>query len=161
MIIFDENIEPYIFDSIYSPTHIEYFYTLNTEIMDFTLTPLLALEEVICPAFVIEHNDFRFKLPTSYHILVYSRETSQLDTIKISDLSTNESSPFVFNGETDRIVETSFNIIDYIPEHKFVIPFLNKDQFLCHPIAPKIWINITPHDQYKKIEKKLIGDLLP
>lgn len=160
MIIFDENIEPYTFDSIYTPTHIEYFYTLNIDMMDFTLTPLLALEEIISPAFLVEHKDFKFYLPTGYHILVYSDETSQLDTIKISDISTNDSLIFTYNGETDKIIESSYKILDYIPEHKFVIPFINKDQFLCHPVSPKTWINITPQDQYKKIENLVIGDLM-
>jgi len=161
MIIFDENIEPYIFENIYTPTHIEFFYTLNLEMVDFTLTPLLALEEVICPAFLVEfNNDFKFYLPTSYYVLVYSKETSQLDTIKIADLTNSIFPIFTYNGKTDKIVESSIQILDYKPEHKFVIPFLNKNQFLCHPVSPYTWINITPHDQYKKMDNLVIGDLM-
>ena len=160
MIIFDENIEPYIFDSIYTPTHIEYFYIINTDIMEFTLTPLLALEELICPALLLEFNNFKFFLPTSYFILIYAAETSEVDTIQISDITNNDLPIFAYNGETDKMVDASTKVLDYIPEYKFVMPFLNKNQFLCHPIGPKTWINITPQDQYKKIAKLVIGDFI-
>jgi hypothetical protein len=160
MIIFDDNLNPYIFDNIYTPTHIEYFYTLNLDIIDFTLTPLLALEEVTCPAFLVEFDSFKFYLPTSYYILIYAEETSQLDTIKIADLTNSPFQIFTYNGKTDKIVNSNIKILEYKPEHTFVIPFLNKNQFLCHPVMPDTWICITPYDQYKKMNNLVIGDLM-
>ena len=160
MIIFDENMEPVIFDNVLTPTHVEYFYTLNLDIIDVTLTPLLALEEIMSPAFVVKIDNFTFHLPTSYHILVYSDETSQVDTVKIHELTNTDFSVFGYNSKTDKVKPIYMQIIDYIPEHKFTSPLLYKNQMLCHPISPDCWINITPFDQFKMITNKVIGDFM-
>ena len=160
MIIFDENMEPVIFDNVLTPTHVDYFYTLNLDIIDFTLTTLLALEEIVSPAFEVKINDFKFHLPTSYHILVYSDETSQVDTVKIHELTNTDFSVFGYDNVLDKVKPVHMQIIDYLPEFKFTSPLLYKNQMLCHPISPSCWINITPFDQYKMIAGKVIGDFM-
>ena len=158
MIIFDENLEPIIFDSVLAPTDVDLFYVLDLEQIDFMVTHLLTLEETISPAFHVQINDFIFYLPTSYHILVYSEETSQVDTVKIHELTNTEFSIFSYDNETDRVKPVHMKLLDYIPSYKFTSPMLNKNQMLCHPIAPNQWINITAFDQYKMINGLLIGD---
>lgn len=160
MIIFDENMEPVIFDTVLTPTHVEYFYTLNLDIIDVTLSPLLALEEIVSPAFLVEINGFSFYLPTSYHVLVYSDETSQVDTVKIHELTNTDFLVFGYDSITDKVVPIKLKIMDYVPEYKFTSPLLYKNQMLCHPISPNRWINITPFDQYKMITNKVIGDFM-
>jgi hypothetical protein len=161
VLIFDENIQPTIFDSIYTPTNIDFFYIFDLEIQDFTLAPLYALEEVICPAFKIKIGNFEFFLPTNYYILVFSEETSQVDSIKISDLTNTNFSVVMYGEKMSMIKPICLHIIDYLPEYRFVVPFLTKNQMLCHPIAPETWINISGHDQYNKyLKKTYVNDLI-
>lgn len=149
-----------IFDDVVTPTDVDYFYTLNLDLDDYTLSSLLTLEEIIAPAFEIDINGFRFFLPTCYHILVFSNETLQVDTVKIHELTNTDFSVLVYNNSKNKITDVNLHMINYIPEMKFVSPHLLKHEMLCHPISPDSWINITPYDQYKLINNKVIGDFM-
>jgi len=160
VLIFDENTKPVIFDSIYTPTNVNYFWVLDLNIMDVTLTPLYALEEITCPAIRLEYNGLKFYLPTIYYILVFSEETSQVDTINISELTNNSFSVFSYGLNETTITKLNIKIIDYQQEYKFIIPLLDKTQLLCHPVTPDRWINISSFDQYKLLVNKVIGDFI-
>lgn len=160
MVIFDEDLKIHVLSDIYAPPDVEHFFTLDLDIKDYTLTPLMALEEIVSPGLLVSFGNYEFYLPADYYILVYADETSQIDSINISDLANLDFPVLAMNGKTDKMVSTVVKVLDYKPEMTFVVPFLNKNQFFCHPIADDVWVSISQHDQYKRIDNLLIGDLM-
>ena len=160
MLIYDEQSNPIVIDSIHTPLASSHMWVLDLELMDFTLAPIVILEETYCPSFVVNILGFEFVLPTNWFVVVYDTDTTQLDVVKLSDLvgqpySVLGSGPEVFNASS-----VSMNIVNYFPQYKNVSPSLNKHQMLCHPIAPGYWVNISPVDTYNKyLKNKTVGDL--
>lgn len=161
MLIFDENIKPIIIDSIHSPTPTEYMWVLDLIMMDFTLAPLVMLEEVICPSMQIQIQGFEFILPANWNILVYDDETSQLDVIELSQAAGREFTALTYGPKKSYTVPSTIIVTDYFIEYKNVGPSLNKHQMLCHPINSDVWCAIGPSDNFNKyLKDKTIGDLM-
>ncbi len=161
MLIFNDKAEPMILDSIYVPTPCSHFWVLDLNIKDYTLAPLLILEEIICPSITIVIRGFEFTLPAYWSILVYDIETTQLDAIQLSRLVGREFTALVYGPNNVRPVPASIRHVDYLIEHKNVGPSLGKHQMMCHPIGPTEWVNISPYDVYNKYLKDLsVGDII-
>lgn len=160
MLIFDENTYPIIIESITTPMTTEFFWVLDLEIMDFTLTPLLVLEEVIAPTVTVEILGFKFKLPATWCMLVYAEDTMQVDVIENGELAGKAFTAMISGTEMDRVEPGHVKLLDYTPEDYNYVPSLSKNQMLCHPIGPKQWVNVAPTDPYNKYLKDLIvGDI--
>ena len=161
MLIFDDNSKPIILDSIHAPTYTTHMWVLNFAMMDFTLAPLLVLEEIQCPSVLVEIRGFRFPLPANWNILIYDKETSQLDVVEISEASGREFTAMVYGPRKASVVAGPITVLDYQYEFTNIAPALNKHQMLCHPIGPDEWVNVAPSDTYNKYLKNLIvGDLI-
>lgn len=161
MLILDENTKPIILDSIHTPTTSEYMYTLDLELMDFTLTPLSVLEEIVAPTIDVTICGFTFPLPANWNILIVDDETSQLDVIEISETSGKDFRAFVYGPDVLRHEHHIIQVTDYNPNFTNVAPSLSKNQMLCHPIGPNAWINVSPSDTYNKYLKNcVVGDIL-
>jgi len=161
MLIFDDNSEAIILESIYSPTLTEYFWVIDLSILDFTLTPLLVLEEIISPSVTLNIRGFNFIVPSNWNILVFSEETQQLDIVPVGDIAGREFTALVGGPNVHGSEAGLVTVVDYTPEHQHVAPSLNKHQMLCHPIGPEEWVNIAPADTYNKYLKELVtGDIL-
>lgn len=161
MIIFDDNTEPVIINSIHTPLRTEYMWTLDLGIMDYTLSPIATLEEVTCQAFHVVVRDFGFILPAHWNILVYDRETSQLDIIELSEATGREFTALVYGPNNLYPIPGEIVITNYYPSAQVVSPSLNKHQMLCHPISATEWCSVGPADGYVKYLKgKTFGDLL-
>lgn len=161
MLIFDENTEPVILDSIYTPTLTDHYWVLDLSIMDYTMAPLLVLEEIICPTIVVRIKGFEFQIPANWNMLVYAEDTQQLDVVMVAKLAGRDFTALVSGPTSARFTPGKVTVVDYILEHKNVTPSLNKHQMLCHPIHPGEWINIAPSDTYNKYLKDcLVGDII-
>lgn len=161
MLIFDDNAQPIIIDSINGPTPTDHFWVLDFTIMDYTLTPLVMLEETICPSMQIRIKGFEFILPANWTILVYDKETSQVDVVELSETAGREFTAFVYGPNKPYPTPSNIVVTNYFIEAKNVGPTLNKHQMLCHPIGPDEWINVSPADAYNKYLKDVsIGDLI-
>jgi hypothetical protein len=156
MLIFDENTHAILVESITTPMTTEYFWVLNLEIMDFTLTPLIVLEEVVGPTIVLEIHGFRFKLPATWCTLVFAEETMQLDVVENGDLAGKDFTAMISGPNTTIPLPGHVKLIDYILEDYNYVPSLSKSQMLCHPIAPDLWVNVAPSDPYNKYLKDLV-----
>ena len=66
MLILNEHEQPIILDSVHSPTATNYFWVLDLNMRDYTLSPLLFLEETTSPAIKLRIHGFEFYLPTSW-----------------------------------------------------------------------------------------------
>jgi hypothetical protein len=136
-------------------------WVLDLAMMDFTLAPLLMLEEVVCPSIQIQVNGFEFILPANWNILVYDTETSQIDVVELSETAGREFTAFVFGPKKSTAIPAQIIATNYFVEHKNVGPSLNKHQMLCHPIGPDIWVNVSPGDAYNKyLKNNIVGDLI-
>ena len=161
MLIFDDNSEAIILDSIYTPTITEYFWVIDLSMLDYTLTPLLVLEEIICPSVTLNIWGFSFNVPANWNILVFSNETQQLDIVPTGDIAGREFTALIGGPDIHCSTGGLIKIVDWTPEYQHVAPSLNKHQMLCHPIGPNEWINIAPGDTYNKYLKELVvGDIL-
>ena len=160
MLIYNEHTKPVIIDSIHTPLPSSYMWVLDLEMYDFTLTPIIMLEEIYSPAIVLDVLGFTFTLPANWFVVVYDTETMQLDVVKISDL-TGQVHSLLGSGPTQTRASPVFATpVDYFPQHKHVGPSLNKHQMLCHPVAPGYWINVSPIDTYSKyLKDTIVGDL--
>jgi hypothetical protein len=161
MLIFDDSSKPIILDSIFIPTLTEYFWVLDLSIMDYTLAPLTTLEQIVCPSLQIQVLGFDFIVPANWNILVYDRDTSQLDTVEIAETAGREFTSLVYGPKRPRVTPGYITATNYFVEHVNVGPTLNKHQMLCHPIGPDIWVSIAPSDIYNKyLKDRSIGDLM-
>jgi hypothetical protein len=161
MLILDEQEKPIILDDIHTPTVTDHFWVLDLSIPDYTLTPLLYLEETTAPAVQLEVHGFRFFLPTSWYVLIYDQETSYLDTVEVADIAGKDFNAMVYGLNESMVRPGHMSVVDYTPQHVSVSPSLNKHQLLCHPISPTTWINVSPSDSYNKYLKDIIvGDLI-
>ena len=161
MLVFDENDRAIIIDSVTTPLTTDYFWVLDMDIMDFTLTPLLMLEETISPHHTLNVLGFSFKVPTPWYILVYSEETMEVDTAPIKKLSGKDFTCFISGFNTPTVLPGIIRVVDYQVEDISFGPSLNKNQMLCHPIAPEMWILLSPSDMYNKYLKDCtVGNIL-
>lgn len=161
MLVFDENAQALILDSIHIPTISEYIYVLDLNIMDYTLAPLLVLEEIVAPTIELSIYGFNFKLPANWNILVVDGETMQLDVVEISEVAGKEFKAFLYGPDEPRHEASVISVSEYYPNYHNVGPSLYKYQMLCHPVAPNIWVNVAPSDTYNKYFKnKVAGDLV-
>jgi hypothetical protein len=164
MLIFDDDTNAIILDSVYTPTPTEYMWVLDLSIMDYTLAPLMNLEEIIGPTIELMIYGFKFNVPANWNILVFDEETLQLDVVEISELAGANFTSFVINAEDPlitRYLPGTIVMTNYMIEHVNVVPSLAKHQMLCHPIGPKQWVNVAPSDTYNKYFRGLVvGDII-
>lgn len=161
MLIFDGNSQPIILDSIYGPTVTEHMWVLDLSVLDFTLAPLLMLEEVVCPSVQIMVKGFEFILPASWNVLVYDRESAQLDVVQLAETAGREFTAMTYGPKKSAVSPAIITVTNYFVEYKNVGPSLSKHQMLCHPIGPDEWISVSSSDTYNKYLKDIIvGDLI-
>jgi hypothetical protein len=161
MLIFDGNSQPIILDSIHGPTVTEHMWVLDLSMLDFTLAPLLMLEEVVCPSIRILVKGFEFTLPANWNVLVYDRETAQLDVVELAETAGREFTALTYGPKKSSVSPAIITVTNYFVENKNIGPSLNKHQMLCHPIGPDEWICVSPSDTYNKYLKDIIvGDLI-
>lgn len=161
MLIFDGESQPIILDSIHGPTLSEYMWVLNLTERDFMLAPLQMLEEVVCPSIQLMVRGFQFILPANWNILVYDRDTAQLDVVELADTAGREFTAMAYGPTKTKPDPALITVTNYLLEHKNVGPSLNKHQMLCHPVGPDEWVCVSPSDAYNKYLKDIIvGDLI-
>ena len=161
MLVFDDNSKPLILDSIHTPTVADSIWVLDLELMDFTLAPLLVLEETVAPTIEILILGFYFPIPANWNILVVDSETSQLDVVEVSELAGREFSAFIYGANCPRYDMSTISVADYHPNFSNISPSLFKHQMLCHPINDTQWVCVAPADTYNKyLKEKIAGDIL-
>lgn len=160
MLIFDDEAKPLFVDSIHVPTITENFWVLDLDMMDYTLAPLIAFQEIVSTTIIVDILGFQFPLPSFWVMLVFDTETSQVDVVKIKRLAGKQFTAFVYGPQISTAHAGTISVVD-LCGYRHVTPLLNKQQMLCHPINPHMWVNIAPSDNYNKyLKDKTIGDLI-
>lgn len=156
MLIFNENTTPILIDDIQAPVVSNYFWVLDLEMQDYTLAPLQVLEETTCPTVTLRvDRGVEFNLPANWYILICDEESGQLDVVQLSNAAGEDFSAVVFGTDCNMMKTIRISIVGYSASYVNVGPSLNKHQMLCHPINPKLWINVSPNDPYNKYLKDL------
>jgi hypothetical protein len=146
---------------MYAPTVVEYFWVLDLNILDYKLTPLMVMEEVVAPTLEIMIGGFRFCLPSNWNILVVDEDSMVLDVIELSEVAGREFRALVYGPNMPTATSEIITVTDFHPSFTNVGPALNKHQMLCHPIRPGAWINVSPSDTYNKyLKDKVVGDII-
>ena len=162
MLILDENSKTTILDSVTTPLPVDFIWVLDLNMMDYTITPLIMLEEVVAPTSTLEVNGFQFKIPSLWHILVVSEENTQIDTIHIGkELAGKYHTILIYGSACSMVGFGHVKVVDYEPIGYNYVPSLSKHQMLCHPIGPNEWVNVAPTDASNKyLRDKLVGDII-
>jgi hypothetical protein len=160
--------KPYILDSLTAPVVIKHHWIFNGPLCDFSLSPITYLEETTGAAVKLRINNFEFWIPATWNILVTDTETYQLDTVGIQSCATAKHSIFVFSPNEMKLRIMTADIVDYTEHVSVVHPMINKGTSLVHPIGPslnmrerdmQLAVAIGPHDLYKHLANKVIGDI--
>ena len=163
MIILPEWSRPYIISAVNQPIVPQYYWTFSGTLLDFTLTPLVYLEENIGPTIRIEINGIEFDVPTSWHILVVDPETRTIDTIPVAECAHNEYKAMLISSINSKYVDSVINIIDLNPnDTSLVYPKLSKGTMMMHPVGLEdgneenvLNAVIGPYDLYDKYLKNV------
>jgi hypothetical protein len=125
--------------------------------LDFTLNPIHYLEETTGPSIEVMIKNFKFSIPASWNILVVDRDTSLIDTIPVSNCTSNNYEAFIMTTIGNRFESAQINVLDLIPEQKIVHPMIQKGTMFCHPIGTQerneesvMSVMIGPFDLYQK-----------
>ncbi len=161
MIISDDESNPIIIDNLDSPIKSNYFWTLNLAEMDFRLSKIKMLECINTPALVIEVMGYVIKVPASWHMLVSSEDTHDLDTLVTSDLTKGMYTALVMNHRKMKQAYIPVRCVDYIQSVNIYTIALHRNQMLCHALGPNNWIMLSSVDVYNKyLKNKTVWDIM-
>jgi hypothetical protein len=161
VLIVDDSLKAYILESVHVPTKSSHFFILDLQMLDFTLTPLEVLEEVNCPALVLNIENYEFALPSHWNVLIIDEDTSQLDIVTVDELAGKEFTLFAYDNERSYGYGIPVRVVNYLVDCHHVNPSLNRHHMLCHPFDSNKWICIAPNDGYNKYLKNLVlGDIV-
>lgn len=161
MLFFDSNSKPIIIETLKSPVVSSHFWTLNLEQRDFLMASISYIEEIVSASVQLEVEGFRFFVPAAWYILVADKETAMIDAIRVSDVSCNEFTAFVYGPTRSKADCLPVRAVDYAPSHTNVGPSIHKNEMLCHPIDPSRWVCIGPSDPYSRyLKNSAISDFL-
>ena len=161
--------KPYIIDSLTAPLVIKYNWIFNGPAVDFMLSQITYLEETTGAAVKVRINNTEFWVPATWNILVTDRETYQLDTVSIQSCANIKHLAFSFSPDEMKLRTLDVMVVDYVDEMSLVHPMINKGTALVHPVGPaptlqhgkqlQLSVVIGPHDLYKHLQNKVIGDI--
>lgn len=161
MLIFDSNSKPIIIETLKSPVVSTHFWSLNLEQQDFVMTPIVYIEEIVSASIQLDVAGFRFFVPATWYVLVADKETAMVDAVRVSDVSCNEFTAFVYGPNRSKADCVTVRAVDYSPSHANVGPSIHKNEMLCHPIDPLRWICVGPSDPYSRyLKNTAISDFL-
>ena len=168
MLILPDYARPYLIDSLTAPVVVKHNWIFNAQMCDFTLAPIHYLEETTGGGLKVRINNSEFWVPSSWNILVTDTETYQLDTVSIQSCASVKHLAFAFSTDEMKLRTLDITVIDSINEISLVHPMINKGTMLVHPVGPApqptrkdthLAVVIGPHDLYKHLSGKVVGDL--
>lgn len=168
MLVLPDYAKPYMIDSLSSPVVIKHNWMFNATIVDFVLSPITYLEETQGPAVKLRINNADFWVPSSWKILVTDNETYQLDTVNIQSCANTNHLAFAFSPSEMKLRTFDIMVTDYSEHMNLTHPMINKGYAMIHPCGLVQQFNkpdfvtsviIGPHDLYKHIGDKVVGDL--
>lgn len=170
MLVLPDYGNPYLISSLTAPIIIKHHWVFNAVMCDFVLSPITYLEETTGSAVKIRVNNSEFWVPGSWNVLVTDTETYQLDTVTIQSCATTRHAAYAFSTDEMRLRTLDIMVLDVSENMSLVHPMIVKGTSLVLPVGPapltysskniNLSIVAGPHDLYKYIGKKVVGDLI-
>jgi len=157
VLILPDHNRPYYIGHVNQPIVPQYFWNLSGSMLDFTLNPLVYLEEYQGPTILIEINGFRFSVPSGWHILIVDTETKLIDTIPVSQCSTSPYLAMIVSSISSKYMELPIKVVDFKPDELVVYPMISKGCMMFCPVGEEdsdpeniVSVLIGPYDLYDK-----------
>jgi hypothetical protein len=167
MIILPEFMNPYLIDNQDQPVLPKYFWSFNSAMFDFTLTPLSFIEEATGTSVKVLINGLEFLIPYKWYILITDPDANKLDYIQIHECSVIESHAYIMSPIDSHIRQATIKVLDIVEDSKVYYPMLQKGTALCSPVSKEInkqgievplSIVVGPYDLSKQVIAKSVGD---
>jgi hypothetical protein len=155
-------------DSLTAPVVIKHNWIFSGPFCDFMLSPIQYLEETTGAVIKVRINGSEFWIPATWFIMVTDVETCLIDTVSIQACATNKHVAFSFSPDESNLRVLDVMILDYEESMALVHPMISKGTALVHPVGPspplhgkthQLSVVIGPHDLYKYLTNKVIGDV--
>lgn len=161
MLIFDSTPRPINIESLKTVVTASHFWALNLEQRDFMLSSIAYIEEIVSSSIQLDVGGSRFFVPATWFILVADKETAMIDAVRVSDVSCNEFTAFVYGPNRSKADCVPVRAVDYAASHVNVGPSIHKNEMLCHPIDNQRWVCVGPSDPYSRyLKNTAISDFL-
>lgn len=168
MNVLNELNRPYIIDNLSQPLPLRHHWTFNAQQLDFMLAEISYLEETQGPTITLVIDDSEVKVPGAWNMLIVDRETYTVDVVPVTACTAFEHLAFVFSPEDGKLITAPIKVVNWDPKGVCVYPVIEKGQALVHAVTPgKLHgrviprgVVITPHDLYRYINGRTVGDIL-
>lgn len=139
--------------SIHDHLDTTHFWTLDLQRQDWYLNKLVMLEQFDSPVLTVSILGEQIVLPADWNVLIYSPETSNVDTVQISDLTKSNFTLFLYDFSRSKVVEGTYKVVNYNSNSTVHVPSFNKSNMMCYPVKDRYWIMVAPTDTYNKYLK--------
>lgn len=147
---------------------VSHFWTFSGHLMDFKLEKLEYLEETTGPTVTLRVQNLDIALPASWSLLAVDMETYKVDCIHVASAAAMAHSLLLFSPDDSKLVTTTAMVTDFKKKASVVHPTVPKGSAMVHPTGPEISHNRSifygivcgPHDLYKWISGRTVGDIL-
>lgn len=168
MQILSEINRPYILDSFTAPLGVSHFWTFSGHMMDFKLEETQYLEEIVGKTIRIRAQNLEIDLPASWHIMILDQETYTIDMVPIAQCASFDQPALLFSPDDSKPKIGKVQVIDFQDRGVCIAPEIPKGSAMIHPTGPELMhgkpifygIIVGPHDCYRWISGKTIGDIL-
>lgn len=168
MYILSEVNKPYNINSFTAPMGVSHFWTLSGHMLDFKMEEVQYLEEIVGQTVRLKILNAEFEVPASWNILIVDRETYTIDMIPVTQCASFDHDIFLFSPDDMKLNTSKCSIVGYEPTGTCFGPEIPKGSAMIHPIGEDIvhgkkiayGVVIGPHDLYRWIGGKTIGDIL-
>ena len=167
MLVITEYNHPYSISDLTAPIVPKFNWIFSTELMDFSLSPIMYLEETTGAALKIMINKYAFEIPASWNILVVDEETMMIDTIPIADCSTKSYKAFLFCPTSMNLFLDDIKFIDLVPHVSLCHTSIPKNSMICHPVGPndqkeseQLSCLLGPYDLWRLLQNVSAKELL-
>jgi hypothetical protein len=161
MMVLNEHSQASAIEKLTQQLGYDYMWIFDLSLKDYTLTPIITLEEFRTPTFVVDIEGSRLTIPANWNVLIYDQELSVVDVVELAEAAGRQFTAFVYGPAKSRPTPKVISVVDYFMDYQIVCPSLVKTQMLCVPINNDEWITVCPTDWYNKYLKGCtVGDLI-
>lgn len=168
MQILSEVNKPYIIDSFTAPMGVSHFWTFSGHMLDFKLERTQYLEEIVGQTVRVRVQNLEIDIPASWYIMVVEKESYTIDMVPIAQCASFDQEVMLFSPDDSKLTTSKLQVIDYRAKDVVVAPEVPKGSAMIHPTGPELMhgrsifygIIISPHDLYRWIGGKTVGDIL-
>ena len=168
MQILSEVNKPYIIDNFTAPLGVSHYWSFSGHMLDFKLEESKYLEEISGKTVLVRAQNLEIELPASWSIMIVDQETYTIDMIPIVQCASFDQPALLFSPDDSKLKIAKIKVLDFKDKGVCIAPEIPKGSAMIHPTGPELMhhrqifygIVVGPHDLYRWIGGKTIGDIL-